>query len=116
MSEAPIMRRVMLAIGARPDTRIFRNNVGLAVFPDGSRVRYGLAPGSSDLIGWRSLLIGPEHVGMQLAQFVAIEVKGPKGRAEDAQAKFLHAVAAAGGIAGVVRSVEEAERLLGEEL
>ncbi len=115
MSEAPIMRAVMLAIGARPDTRIFRNNVGLAVFPDGRRVAYGLVPGSSDLIGWRTLLIGPEHVGIQLAQFVAIEVKGPKGRTEDAQQKFLHAVAAAGGVAGIVRTVEDAERIIGGE-
>lgn len=41
------------------------------------------------------------------AVFCAIEVKGPKGRLMPAQASFLDAVRAAGGLALCVRSLDE---------
>ncbi|NBV62639.1 MAG: VRR-NUC domain-containing protein, partial [Rhodobacteraceae bacterium] len=40
------------------------------------------------------------------------EVKAERGRVSPEQRQWLEAVQAAGGIAGVARSVEEAERLL----
>jgi len=79
----------------------------------GVPVRYGLQPGSSDLIGWRTITITPEMVGQRVAVFASIEVKSTTGRIRQEQQQWLDAVQAAGGIAGVARSVEDAQRLLG---
>jgi hypothetical protein len=77
----------------------------------GVPVRYGLQPGSSDLIGWRTVTITPEMVGQQVAVFTSIEVKTPTGRIRPEQQQWLDAVQSAGGIAGVARSVEDALRI-----
>ena len=74
-------------------------------------VRYGLQPGSSDLIGWRTVTITPDMVGQRIAVFTSIEVKTPTGRVKPEQQQWLDAVQAAGGIAGVARSVEDALRI-----
>ena len=75
-------------------------------------MRYGLQPGSSDLIGWRTITITPQMVGQRVAVFASIEVKSTTGRVRQEQQQWLDAVQAAGGIAGVARSVEDAEALL----
>jgi hypothetical protein len=75
---------------------LWRNSVGLAV--DGlRRIRYGLAVGSSDLIG----IIMPE------GRFIALEVKSATGRPTPEQERFLDLVRRSGGFAAVVRSVED---------
>jgi hypothetical protein len=78
----------------------------------GVPVRYGLQPGSSDLIGWRTVTITPEMVGTTIAVFTSIEVKTATGRLRPEQQQWLDAVQSAGGIAGVARSVSDAEALL----
>lgn len=124
-SEGELQRRIMLALSAS-GARLFRNNVGngylgelVTVLPNGDcvlrswrRVQFGLTPGASDLIGWRPLLIRAEHVGHTLALFAACEVKRPGGRPTPAQNDFLAAVRAAGGVAGIAHSVEEALSLI----
>lgn len=105
----------MLALGKRPDVRLFRNNVGVAVFPDGSRVAYGLAPGSSDIIGWQCVEVTQDMVGQRIALFVAIEAKGPKGRISDSQANFIQAVNSFGGKAGIAHSPEEALEIINKK-
>jgi hypothetical protein len=61
-----------------------RNNVGALIDERGVPVRYGLANESkaqnkaiksADLIGVRPTLIGPQHVGMVIGQFISREVK-----------------------------------------
>lgn len=98
--ETRLMQKIRLAVGALPGTRIFRNNVGVAQFPDGRPVRYGLCPGSSDLIGWT--------VRRGRAIFLAIEVKCPGERVTNEQGLFLKVVNGAGGIGFVATSAEEA--------
>jgi len=95
-------------------TRLFRNNVGRLPDPRSGRwVEFGVGgKGSADLIGWRTVTITPEMVGQQVAVFTSIEVKTPTGRLRPEQQQWLDAVQAAGGIAGVARSVEDAEQLL----
>jgi hypothetical protein len=44
------------------NVRLFRNNNGVAKMKDGSVVRYGLGNGTSDLIGWESVVITPDMV------------------------------------------------------
>ena len=75
-------------------------------------MRYGLCKGSSDLIGWRSLTITPDMVGQTVAVFAAIEVKD-RGTPTPEQLHFIAQVQAAGGLAGVARTVAEAEAILG---
>ena len=107
MSERTLLRTILREFGSRPHMRLFRNNVGVAVYPDGSRVAYGLCPGSSDLIGFQTTLITPEMVGQSIARFVAIEVKGPHTRLEAEQRNFLRVVSEAGGTAILARSLDD---------
>jgi hypothetical protein len=64
--------------------RLWRNNVGVLEDERGVPVRYGLANDSTkvnkviksgDLIGMRSIQIGPEHLGRTFGQFVSRECK-----------------------------------------
>jgi hypothetical protein len=78
---------------------------------DAHRVTVGLAPGSADLVGWRSVTITPEMVGQRVAVFASVEIKKAGGRATPEQLNWRDRVNEAGGIAGIVRSVEEAREL-----
>lgn len=98
---------------SRGDVRLFRNNVGALRDAAGNWVTYGLGVGTSDLIGWRRVLITPDHVGLHLAVFAALEGKSDTGQLTASQHAFIDTLAHAGGIAGVVRSVEDARKLLG---
>lgn len=101
-NEALIQQRIRLTLG-HGHSRIFRNNVGALKDQKGRLVRYGLQKGSSDLIGWTTKEIN----GQRVAVFTAIEVKD-KGRPTPEQLNFIAQVKAAGGIAGIARSSEEA--------
>lgn len=92
---------------------MFRNSVGLYQDPkSGSWIRYGLLPGSGDLIGWQTVTITPEMVGQRFARFVSVEVKAPKGRLTPEQETWRAAVLKDGGIAVVARSVEDVQFLV----
>lgn len=110
MRESTILS-LILRLG-RGATRLFRNNTGQFRTEDGRVVRTGLCVGSSDVIGWKVVDITPDMVGQRVAVFVAIECKSATGRASLEQERFIAAVRAAGGIAGVCRSPEDAEKLL----
>jgi hypothetical protein len=112
-SEQAIQNRIRLDLGARPDVRLWRNNTGAVKTETGQLLRFGLCVGSSDLIGLRTVTVTPEMVGTKLAVFTAIEVKTPKGRPTEDQARFLSAVTALGGLAGVARSTDCAKGILG---
>jgi hypothetical protein len=92
--------------------RLFRNSTGQFRTEDGRVVRTGLCVGSSDVIGWQSVVVTPDMVGKRIAVFVAIEAKAETGRPTKEQLAFIAAVRAAGGIAGICRSSEDAEKLL----
>jgi hypothetical protein len=128
MSEREIQQRILLACGSGT-ARLWRNNVGTGwagqatqvtaanaaaigrtlrpgdgVVRQGRPLHAGLCTGSSDLIGYRQI--------DGVAQFVAIEVKSERGRATPQQVQFLNHIQAAGGCAGIARSVDEAQSLL----
>ena len=111
-SEHEIQQCIRLACGHGP-VRLWRNNTGALVDPQGRFVRFGLCKGSSDLIGLRSLVITPELVGQRVAQFVAVEVKTATGAIRAEQHAFLEFVQRSGGIGGICRSVRDAQQLLG---
>lgn len=113
--ETTIQQRIRLAVGLLPDVRIFRNQVGSLPDPrTGRLVTFGLAKGSADLIGWRTIEITPDMVGQRVAVFCSLEVKTAAGRLTDQQRNWLEAVRRAGGIAGVVRSVADAQQILSQ--
>jgi len=107
-SETTLLNRIRQA-ASRLSARVFRNNVGVAKYPSGHTVVYGLHPGSSDLIGWTTIEVTPSMVGRRVAVFTSLELKQGSGRTTPEQDAWLRAVREAGGIAAVVRSVEDAE-------
>lgn len=84
---------------------IFRMNVGKGYTMDGRWFNSGVPAGFSDLFGVRK----------SDGRAVFIEVKTPKGRPTKEQKHFLEQMRAAGAIAGVCRSAEEAVGLVKEE-
>lgn len=117
--ESKIQNEVMHHLSQNGWT-IWRQNVGLGWAGDVTRLeggsilirnprplRCGLCQGSSDLIGLRPVEITEEMIGSTIAQFVAIEVKGPQGRLSAAQRRFLDHVGGCGGVVMVTRSVED---------
>jgi hypothetical protein len=112
VTEQQIQQQIRLACGTG-DCRLFRNNTGTLRDQHGRPVTFGLAKGSADLIGWTTRTITPDMVGQRIAVFTSSEVKTPTGRVSPEQRQWLDAVQAAGGIAGVARSVDDAYMLLG---
>ena len=112
--ETTLQQQIRLALGTRSDLRLFRNNTGTLPDPrTGRPVQFGLAKGSADLIGLRTVTITPDMVGQQVAVFTSIEVKTPKGRPTADQQNWLNMVRSLGGIAGIARSVRDANEILG---
>ena len=110
-SEQSIQQHIRIACSTG-NTRLFRNNTGTLKDQHGRPVQFGLCKGSADLIGYRSITITPDMVGQQVAVFASIEVKTPTGRIRPEQQAWLDTVQAAGGIAGVARSVEDALQIV----
>lgn len=102
MKESDIQRLIMLAL-SEAGCLIFRNNVGVLKNAAGIPIKFGLCVGSSDLIG-----LTPT------GRFLAVEIKTPTGKATPEQIRFIEAVRARGGIAGIARSPAEALALLAQ--
>lgn len=114
MNEQHLLKKFLVEF-SRLGGRLFRNNTGKAYAgnaarqPDGAiyiknpRVFHGgLCVGSSDLIGWSSIIISQDMVGRRVAVFTAVEVKSSrKMKPTNDQKAFIAAVNEAGGI-GVV--------------
>ena len=117
MNETAIQQHIRLALGRLRHVRMFRNNVGKLPDPRTGRwVEFGVGgTGAADLLGWRTVTVTPEMVGQRLAQFVSLEVKTATGRVRPEQENWRRVVQEAGGVAAVVRSVEDAQRALGRE-
>lgn len=125
-----LVNRTLIAIGASPLIRAWRNNTGSAwmgkperiaragmvrvnpgdVVIRGARpVSFGLL-GSGDIIGLRQIEITPGMVGQHVAQFVSVECKSGSGRQSEQQKRFQKMVTEMGGVYVVARDAEEAAR------
>ena len=126
MTEAQIQADIRKALGLMPNVRLFRNNRGQAwmgkvahregttvVLINARPVEFGLTDGASDLIGLIKVAVTPDLIGRSLAVFTAGEVKRPKVAVPEHQADFLAFVRQFGGRADVLRSVDDAMRLVG---
>ena len=112
-SETKIQQEIRLALGQRSDLRLFRNETGKLPDPRTGRwVQFGLAKGSSDLIGFKTVKITPEMIGQEIAQFVSIEIKTERGKLTEVQQNWLQKVKSSGGIVGVARTVKDALQIL----
>lgn len=112
MSEKQTQSEIHRALGGRDDVRLFRNQVGTYKLPDGRWITSGLAKGSADLIGWQTVEITPDMVGMKLAVFLSVEVKSGSGKIRPEQENWKAQVEKAGGIAAICRTVIEAKKAL----
>lgn len=136
MSEKQIQRSIFKRLGGLHAVRLFRNNVAMAwtgkvqkiaskrfvevnpgdvVIRDARPLHAGLVKGSGDLIGWRRVMITAEMVGRPIAQFLSLEVKTKTGRATKEQKNWQATVNAHGGLAGIVRSDDEALELVTDD-
>ena len=111
-SEQDIQNLIRLALSERGILN-FRNNVGCLKDATGRMVRYGLYPGSSDIIAIQPVVITQEIVGSIVGVFCAIEVKKPGKKPTPEQLNFIEAIRRHGGVAGVAHGVEDLAGLLG---
>lgn len=124
MQEYILQAQVLKFLGSQPHIRMFRNQVGVGwvgnadrhpdgtvVIPNARRVSMGLHVGSGDLIGWKTLTVTPDMVGKQVAVFTSVEIKTPAGRVSPDQKNWLERVNSAGGLARVVRDLDQARKL-----
>jgi hypothetical protein len=111
VSETAIVADVRLKL-SRGDVRLFRNNVGKLQDRNGMWVAYGLAVGSADLIGFKSVEITPDMVGKRVAVFASLEGKAPGKRPTDEQRAWREMISRHGGIAGTFYSVDDARKIL----
>lgn len=125
MNESNLTKTIMLAVGKLKNTKIFRNNTGMAwigqripckggdiLLKEPRPLHAGLCVGSSDLIGWTKVKITPEMVGTSIAVFTAIEVKTKSGKITSEQLNFLREVRDSGGISGIARDTETAKEMI----
>ncbi len=103
VNEGQIQDSVRLILGADRASVWWRNNVGVAKTDRGAVVRFGLFPGSADLIGCFR------------GRFVGVELKTPVGRQSPEQKKWQRQVEdRGGGLYFIVRSEDDAHALLAE--
>ena len=107
-SEAEILKAILQLLRRHPKVALcWRQNSG--TFQERNRdgttryIRANTQRGMSDIMG--ALMDG---------RTLAIEVKSRTGRMRPGQEEFLQQIRAAGGVAGVCRSVEDAQKLLGD--
>jgi hypothetical protein len=105
-SEADILRAIMQLLKRHPKVaQCWRQNSG--TFQERNRdgsvryIRANTQRGMSDIMGV-----------LKDGRTLAIEVKSRTGRMRPGQEEFLQTIRSAGGVAGVVRSVDDAVRLL----
>jgi len=111
--ETVLQQNIRLALGQEKNLRLFRNQVGQLPDPrTGRYIQFGLAKGSSDLIGFKTVKVTPDMVGQEIAQFVSLEIKTETGKLTKMQHNWLQKVKTSGGIVGVARTVKDALKIL----
>lgn len=124
MTERPLIDEILLS-ASRLGSRLFRQNVGLGwvgkiIRRDRTKIllenprplHAGLCKGSSDVVGLTPVVITPDMVGKTVGVFTAIEVKYGRTPTDDDQKKFIAMVKKLGGIAAIVRSLDDYHKAL----
>jgi hypothetical protein len=101
-----LVKSILLALGSRPDLRLWESQTGLVRSMDGRRTfRHGLT-GCADITG----IASPGGI------FVGIEAKVGDDVQRESQARFQAVIERFGGVYVVAYSPEEAEEVLLERL
>lgn len=127
MDESTLQQTIQIE-GVQYGTQLMRNNSGAFKDETGRWLFFGLGNiskkhsdsiKSSDLIGFKKIVVTSDMVGKTIAVFTAVEVKRPDWKPsaackrERAQRAFVTWINSNGGIAGIVNSIESFKRLLG---
>ena len=128
ITEHDLQNQIRLYVSQNNLATLFRANAGTAWTgthiskrPDGKilitnpRPFIGLPEGFPDLFGLKTITITPDMIGRKVAVFTGVEIKTPTGRIRDKQRHMINFMDDAGGIAGVVRSVDDVKFLLNEK-
>lgn len=116
MAEKSLAANIRIA-APKHNARMFRNQVGTYIMADpkcwscqkhGRRISSGFGKDSPDQVGWQTVVVTPEMVGTKVAVFVGMELKTGKRKPTGGQYNWLKVIKDSGGIAGVVRTIEEA--------
>jgi len=116
-NETNVWKRIQLYVSPLK-CRLFRNQRYVGPIVRNGKVTDAWADcgvggnGGSDILGWRSFVIEPHHVGKRIAQFFAVETKSKDKQASTDQKNFISAVRNAGGIAGVARNEEDTKKIM----
>lgn len=106
-AHSQLVHDILLALGARPDGRVWRNSVGAArPTYDPKRVLFFGLKGSSDVLG----IVGPR------GRWLAVEAKTGNAKPDKDQLAFLAMINRFGGVGRVVHSVDEARAAYAEAL
>lgn len=114
MTEADLQRLIQVAVCA-DGHRVFRNNTakawvgiyagrtldGTVTLRNARPLHAGLCVGSSDLIGFT-----------RDGRFLALEIKTDTGRPSPEQLNFIRVVREHGGLAGIARSIQDAQDII----
>jgi len=86
-------------------SRIERLPGGRVLIHDARPFTTGLPAGFSDLFGIVPAVVTADMVGQPVGIFAGVEIKSQRGRASEAQERFIAAIQRAGGRAGIARDV-----------
>lgn len=111
--ESEVLRAIHARLGSRPDVRLWRVNVAVAVPISQAcprcrpkAIRFGL-PGMADLLG----IVAPS------GRMLSVEIKSEEGRMSKEQVAWSEMVTKFGGVSlAPVRSVDMAEAMLEEAM
>jgi hypothetical protein len=110
-----LVRPILSAINALEWANAWRNNVGVLQDEHGTHVRYGLAVGSSDIVGLVRCEVDAVHqtsppsaVRLAIGRFFALEIKQPGKKPNEDQERFLEVVRKMGGAAAWVTGISDA--------
>lgn len=128
------LTKQILLMASKAGARLFRRNVGTGwvgrakkftkreqiwvgpgdVVIQQARPFHNGEAGQFDTWGWKQVTITPDMVGTVIAQHVEIEIKFGKDRMSEEQDKWGALCERQNVRAGVARTVEDAERILGQ--
>ncbi len=102
LAKHPMMFRNAVGYGIATNPRAIHHLAdGKILIDHGSPIRFGLLPGSGDMIGYKPTIITAEMIGSQVAIFQSIEVKTEHDRLSEEQRKWNRALIRDGAIAEV---------------
>lgn len=104
LAQHPMMFRNAVGWGIATSPKAMRRTRdGKILLDHGSPIRYGLFPGSGDMIGYKTVTITPDMVGQKIAVFQSIEIKTKGDRLRGDQRNWNRALLRDGAIAEVWR-------------